>query len=145
MKKIIALFFFVFTLSCSDEQENSVTIENQFVEQVTFQFRGGSHELKSGESKILNDIPIGVYSYKSAVKIPLIYQTMVDLISNDTFQIPIALELEDGSGLDDELKITRGGTHYNIRYGGSVNIADKKYTVVAQVTSNISVPGGITE
>ncbi len=145
MKQLLALILLILTLSCSDEQENSVTIENEFMEQVTFQFRGESHELETGESKILNDIPIGVYSYKSAAKIPLIYQTMVDLISNDTFQIPIALKLEDGSGLDDELKITRGGTHYNIRYGGSVNIEDKKYTVFAQITSNISVPGGVTE
>lgn len=143
MKKQLPLLLSILVLSCSKNEESTVTVTNSFTETLYFQFRGETDTIETGESKTISDVPLGNYEYQSVVNIPTAVNSFICPVSSDTIHVSVPLKFEKGEGennLQGFLSFAQSGTDYTILYGGSINIVDLKYTLFASVTSDISTP-----
>ncbi len=143
MKRLLTLILVILTLSCSDEQENTIIIVNQFSESLDFHFRGESFRLAFDEKVVLNNVPIGNYEYSTSITEPKVTYYLTDPITGAVSQAIIPLKFEGGvedSNLEGEFTINRGGTNIQVFYTGFISLKDENFTVRADITSNISTP-----
>ncbi len=65
------LFSFLYFPSCStDDDINSITLRNEAMGKILFNFRGSITEVNSGETKRVRNIPRGEYTYSTTYEIP---------------------------------------------------------------------------
>lgn len=68
---ILLLAGMLIFVSCSaDDDVNSITLRNEAIGKVLFNFRGAVTEINPGESKRLKSIPRGEYTYSTTFEIP---------------------------------------------------------------------------